>query len=524
MRSRPLGLLMLAGLLIAACGGGTSTSNQQSGPKHGGTLTVAVGIDPDTLDPAAQTTTTVQQMVLMITEPLLAYDEKNTLKPVLAEKWDAAADGLSYSFTLRQGVKFSDGEPFNAAAVKFSLDRMLSPATFKTQPGVLRVIKSTDVVDDSHVKITLKTPFPPFLGAMTQAAAAVIAPNSVSQAPNTPALIQKPVGTGPYVFKERVNGDHVTFDKNPSYWGSKPNYDTQVYKVVPDAATREALVKAGQAEVSYLPPANDLPALQQSQDLKVILGPSDRTIFMSINTPGKFQPLLQKPAVREALNYAVNKDAIVKNALFGAATPLDAPMSKALFGYCSTGKYDYNPDKAKQMLKDAGAEGMKLKVISPQGRYIGDYQVAQAVAGDLRKVGLQVELANPSDWPTYLSRMVNVPPDQATADMHLLGWAPSFLDAAQQFQIMTPDNFPPKGLNTSYYSNQSVTDLVTKANGETDSNQRKLDYCSAGKQVWKDAPWIFLYNQKNPIVTTSKVKGIYGLANEQFVTSWASPA
>src|SRR5438309_6418270 len=348
MQARVLAALSLAALALAACGGG-NTSQTSSGPKQGGTLTTAIGIDADTLDPAAQTTTTVSQIVRMMTEPLVALDQQGTVQPLLATKWQGSADGLTYTFTLRQGVSFSDGEPLNAQAVKFSIDRLLSPTTLRAQPSVLRVIKQTRALDDSHVEFDLAAPFAPFVAAMAQSQVAIVAPNSVNQAPNTPAQIVQPVGTGPYVFKERLRGDHITMVRNPHYWGKKPSYQAQVYKVVPEAASREALIKAGQADIAYLPPANDFPALQRESDVHLIMGPSDRTVQIIINTQDRDQPLLQKAEVRQALNYAVDRQTIVQKALFGAAQAVNSPMASSLFGYCRTGDYAYNPGKAKSM-------------------------------------------------------------------------------------------------------------------------------------------------------------------------------
>ncbi len=526
MRNRSLTSLLLAGLVIAACGTGSTSSNTSAGPKHGDKLTIAVGIDPDTLDPAAQTTTTASQVVDMMAEPLVNIDEKGVVKPLLATKWDQSADGLSWTFTLRSGVKFSDGTPFNAQAVKFSIDRLINSKTQATQPGVLggkSGIQSVDVVDDANVKFTLGSRFAPFAAAMTQTNAAIISPASASVAPNTPTHVVQPVGTGPYKFKDRQAGDHITLEANKDYWGQKPNYDTQVLKVVPDATSRESLIRAGQADVIALPPGNDLPALQHDNSLNVIMGPSDRTIQIVINTVDPKNTLLQKPAVRQALNYAVDKDAIIKTVLFGAAVPLDAPMSKALFGYCSVGSYKFDQSKAKQMLQAAGASGMTVKLLSPTGRYLQDSKVAEAVAGYLTQAGLKVEGPQTADWPTYLGT-VNVAPARASTDLHLLGWAPAYMDASQQFQQFLPSQIPPAGLNTSYYGNPQVTELVTQGNTASDPGQRKKAYCDAQKIVWNDAPWIFLYNQRYPFVTTNKVKNVTGLPNEKFVTSWVSPA
>ena len=527
MSKRTISLLLVGGLALAACGTNPGVGGTGTAAKHGDKLTVAVGIDPDTLDPAAQTTTTAQQIVDMMAEPLVTIGPDGNPAPLLATTWTNSSDGLSYSFTLRSGVKFSDGTDFNAAAVKFSIDRLLSPTTFKAQKGVLGVIGQVVVVDPTHVKFSLSKQFPAFVAAMTQTVAAIISPASVNVAPNTPAQIQQPVGTGPYKFGERQAGDHITMVRNPNYWGTKPNYDTQVYKVVPEATSREALVKSGQADVIMLPPANDLPALGQDPSLKVIMSPSDRTVQMVIDTVDPVNTNLQKKEVREALNYAVDKDAIIKKVMFGAAVPLNGPMSSSLAGSCDVGSnYNYDVNKAKQMLSSNGAAGMKVRLISPTGRYVQDFQVAQAVAGYLRDAGLQVEGPATSDWPSYVAGIVLASPEKQSqkADIHLLGWAPAYLDASQQFEQFYSPRAAPKGQESSYYKNTQVDGLIEQGNSDPNPTTRNKTYCDAAKIVWSDAPWIFLFNQKLPLVTTSKVTGIVGIPNEKFSTVYASPA
>src|SRR5262249_53296021 len=148
----------------------------------------------------------------MMAETLVTIDEKGGLQPLLATRWEGSPDGLSWTFTLQQNVKFHDGTPFNAQAVKFSIDRLLSRNTLRSQPGVLggkTGIDRVDVIDDSHVKFTLKSKMAPFVAAMTQTQTAIISPASANVAPNKPEQIIQPVGTGPYKFKERVAGDHV---------------------------------------------------------------------------------------------------------------------------------------------------------------------------------------------------------------------------------------------------------------------------------------------------------------------------
>jgi ABC-type transport system substrate-binding protein len=525
MAIRKLAFLVVLGVVAAACGTSSGTGPTSGGPKHGGTLTVAIGIDPDTLDPAAQTTTTASQIVDMVVERLYTLDSNGATQPQLASDVPkTSADGLTYTIPLRTGVKFSDGTPFNAAAAKQGLDRLLNPGTFKTQPGVLSVIDTVTATDDKTLTIKLKSPFAPFVAALTQTNSAILSPASLTVQGNTAAQVKVPIGTGPYTYKDRVAGDHITLAANKDYWGSqKPNYDTQVIKIVPDDPSREALIRSGGADVIVAPPLSDLPALASDSSLKVLKAKSDRTLQIIIDTVDTSQPLLQKVEVRQALNYAVNKDEIVKNVMFGNAVVLDAPMSKTLFGYCSVGSYAFDPAKAKSMLQAAGASGMTVKLGSPTGRYPQDIKVATAVASYLHDVGVTVQGPQTSDWPTYLGH-VNVPPAQAAFDMHFLGWAPAYLDASQQFEQFRPDRIPPKGLETSYYSNPTVTDLVVKAGSEVDQQKRKDQYCQAAKQVWNDAPWIFLYNQSFPIVYSAKVTGVGAFPNEKFDTRFASPA
>jgi peptide/nickel transport system substrate-binding protein len=526
-RARLITGLVVAGLLAAACGnnGGNQPATTS---KHGANLNVAIGIDPDTLDPAALTTTTAGQVMDMMAETMVALDSTGKLKPLLATSWSSTPDLKTWTFTLRQNVKFHDGTPLNAQAVKSSLDRLNDPSTFKANPGVLGKktggIQQVDVVDDTHVKITLGSPMAFLDQAMAGSATAIISPASLTVAPNKPSQITQVVGTGPYKWKDRVSGDHITLAANTAYWGTKPNYDTQTIKVVPDAASREALIKSGGADVIVAPPAADIPAMKADNSLNVIMGPSDRTIQIIINTQDATQPLLQKPEVRQALNYAVDKATIISKVMFGMAVPLDAPMSKVLFGYCPVGSnYDYNPTKAKQLLQSAGASGMAVKMVAPTGRYVQDFQVAQAVAGYLRDVGINVSGPTTNDWPTYVATYTQVPPARATTDLHMLGWAPQFMDASQQFLQFYSTQVPPAGQESSYYTNPQVDQLIQAGNTATDPAQRKSNYCQAAKQVWNDAPWIFLYNQRYPFVTTSKVGGVYGLPTEKFVTSWASP-
>ncbi len=526
-----LALLALAtlSLLAVACAPAAPAANTGAQPQPtsapaasngSATFSIAIGVDPDTLDPMGQTTTTVQNMVDYMAETLVNVDQTGKVQPLLAKSWQTSPDGLTYTFTLQQGVTFTDGTPLDATAVKANMDRILDPSNTAPLRGILSNIQSVDVVDPNTVKFTLKTPTAPLLGALTQTTAAMVSPKTIAKSAPGYKKLDHPVGTGPYIFKEYTKGSQLVLTKNPNYWGKKPYYDTMVFRIVPEAATRESLLLAGQVNMIILPPVSDIPALQKNPAVKVLLAPSDRTIFIALNTTVK---PLDNPKVRQALNYAVNKEDIVKNVLFGAADVLDAPVASSLSGYCKTGPYPYDPAKAKQLLQAAGVTTpLTLNFISPTGRYVQDYQAAQAIAGNLQAIGIQANLST-MDWPSYIATITK-PQAENKTQLHLLGWAPGYLDESQQLVQFETSQHPPKGLATSFYSNPQVDASAAKSVGESDEKARADDYCQANKMIWDDAPWIFLWTQRFPIVYSTKVKNVASIPNEKFDTLDAQPA
>jgi peptide/nickel transport system substrate-binding protein len=506
-----LGLVALAGLTLLVGPGPAGAA---------GTFRVAVGVDLDTVDPAQMTTTTVGNMVDYVAETLTKLGPDGKVSPWLAESWTVSPDGLTYTLKLRKGVVFHDGTPFDAKAVKFTFDRLKDPA-IRVPVRASLPLKEIEAVDASTVKVTLTQPSVPFISALSQTSTAILSPAAVDKSGNEYKNIVHTVGTGPYVFKERKKGESFTVTLNDKYWEKKPSYDTVVFRIVPEAATRESLILAGQVDLIVLPPIADVPALQRNPAVKVLLAPSDRTMFVSLNNS---KPLLNDVRVRQALNYAVDKKAIIQNVLFGAADEMDAPMASSLFGYCKVGSYEYNPAKAKQLLTEAGVKpGTKISFHHPTGRYVQDREVAQAIAGYLREVGIEPELQT-MDWPSYVSIINAGPAEKTVHQLAYLGWAPAFLDAAQQMLQFWSEAHPPKGLAITFYKNAKVEELVPAANRELNPDKRKEMYCEAQKQIWADAPWLFLYVQRFPIVYSSKVTDVGSLPVEKFYAIHARPA
>lgn len=533
MRARPMIATAALAALLAGCTTGSKSASPPAGtgssgsgssaPSSSAQLVVAVGANPPSFDPAAQASSSSMQIMNMIVETLTYTDATGKAQPLLATSWSAAPDGLSWTFHLRTGVTFSDGEPFDAQAVQFNLDRLLNPSTYQADVNVLSVIKSVDVVDASTVRINLASKYAALPAALSFAAAGIAAPKSVTESPNTAAKVVKPVGTGPYVFGSFTANSQVTVTRNPHYWGTEPYYATQVFKIVPDAASQEALLKSGGAQVITSPEPSDLTALQNDSSYQVSFGDTTYIIQMPINTTSKSAPKLADPRVRQALNYAIDRATIISKILFGAGKEPSGPLSTLEFGACDmSDPYTYDPAKAKALLQAAGAEGMTLRMMSSNGRYPGDYQVAEAVKGYLTAVGLKVTLANPTDYSTYLSA-IYVAPDKATTDLSLDGWGTYFPDANQGLLEFKSDYFPPSGYNQSYWQDAQYNSDYVAGNEATDPAARQASYCSAQKILWAAAPAIWLYQLQSPVVTVKGLSGVTIRSDSEVDTRFARP-
>ncbi len=486
---------------------------------------IAVDVDPDTLDPAGQTSTTVESIVDTMVETLVSLRSDGKLGPGLAEEWQQSADGTTYTFTLRRNVTFHDGSSLDAEAVRLSLERVLSPSLKVPRRGAFdrSLVESITPLDARRVRIRLTAPFGPFVAKLASSEMGIVSPNHARGFPDV--FNDEPVGTGPYRFKERRKGESVTLERFDGYWGRKPYYGTMLFRVVPEAATRESLFLAEQVEMFVQPPASDIPDLQRSSAVNVTLAPSTRTVFVAMDLafPGGTPLAIRK--VRQALNYAVDKEGIIRSVLFGAATPMDAPMAPSLFGYTRVGPYPYDPNRARQLLLEAGTPGLLLRFAYPTGRTMQEgqvAQVAQAIAGNLREVGVLTELVA-SDWATFLAS-VNVPEEKGSTHMHLFTWAPGLLDAYQQMLLFTKTQWPPRGLATSHYTNPRVEELLERALRAPEQQARQELYAQAQRIVWDDAPWIFLWVQSFPIVYSAKVKNVATQPVEKFVATYAEPA
>jgi peptide/nickel transport system substrate-binding protein len=487
-------------------------------------IRLALDQDPDTLDPAGQTNPTASSIVEHMAETLVRLQPNGAIGPGLARQFSQSSDGKTYTFELRPDVEFHDGSHLDAEAAAMSLRRFLDPSLRVSMraPFDSNLVDSISPTDPQTLRITLKDRSRLFLQKLAATELAIVSPGHARAFPDT--FNDEPIGTGPYRFKERRKGESIVLERFDRYWGPRATYPNIQFRIVPEVATRESLLLANQVELIINPPLSDLPALQKNPALKVLQTPTARSTFiaMDLTLPGGTPLAIKK--VRQALNYAIDRDGIIRNVLFGAATPLDAPMATSLVGYSRVGGYSYDTNHARQLLLEGGTPQLQLRLMHPAGRSMQETlmtQVAQAIAGNLHDVGVEVELIG-SDWASFLAA-INVPEDKGTAHMHLFNWAPALLDASQQMTQFLRSQWPPAGLATSHYWNPKVELLVSEAAREADDQRRQDEYAEAQRIVWDDAPWVFLWSPSFLLVHSAHVQGVTALPTEKFSVAYAEP-
>jgi len=479
-------------------------------------LRIGIGIDADTLNPQEHTTTLCQNLSDLIQDTIFYQTPDNKLEPRLATGYEVSKDGLTYTLRLRKGVKFSDGTPFDAKALKLTLDRALDPKMKVPLRFAIAMIKEVKIVDDYTIQIELKYPFAPFAATLSMTLTSPISPAAIEKYGED--VRQNPVGAGPYILKEWVKGDRIVMVRNENYYGKKPTVDKLTFKIIPEDATREAMLRTGQIDVCYKPLPSNVASLKADPNITVEMPLDTRTIFMGLNYQ---KGVTKNKLLRQAFNYAVDKKAICNKILFDTAVPMEGPVSSILFGYYKmANQYDYNPEKAKELLKQANFDfNQTVNMRTPQGRYLFDKQVSEAVQAYLQAIGVKVELRT-YDWPTYVAGLLK-PIQESELEVFLLGWGPLILDAdfALYGQFHTSVN-PPKGLGAAFYSNPEYDKLMDASRLEQNPKKRLELMKKASEMVWDDCPWIWLHVEKFVIAYSKKIKGMVVTGTEKFYPTY----
>ncbi len=490
----PRGALPL--LLLALIGGAGAQG-------AGSVLTIMQTEPPRSMDPADQTATYTANILDTMYEGLARFDQNLEVQPMLATRWTSSADGKTWTFTLRQGVKFQDGTPMNAAAVVASFQRHLDEKRGLAASGRFRkVIAKVSAKDANTVVFTLSAPYPAFLRLLSQTSAAIVSPTADKKG----TLGRIPVGTGPYKFVEWKSGEYVTEQANPAYWGKKPALSGLKWLWSSEPSVLNLAIQSGQADVvNPLPPIFAQP-LKNNPQVSLLQGKAAAVFWLSLNT--KLKPLDQLP-VRQALNYATDRQALVTTLLRGYGQPATSPLAPADFGYDpATPGYAYDVNKAKALLKAAGyPNGVTITVASQEP----DANIVQALQGMWAKAGITLKIMQ-MESGVWTQAAFGTPAEKAKAGINstFASWSASTLDAdGQLFPLYATASFSPASANLGFYSNAKVDALLAQGSRETDSAKRKTIYAQAQRLIAADAAHVLLYYPTDIAAVRSTVKGVW---------------
>jgi peptide/nickel transport system substrate-binding protein len=327
-----------------------------------------------------------------------------------------------------------------------------------------------------------------------------------------------PIGTGPFIFKEWAPGNRLVMVRNDNYWGINPTLSEVTFRVIPDDASRVAALEKGEVHVAVKILPSDLVRLKTNSKIRIMTSPSARSIYLGFNCLK--EPFTDK-RIRQALNYAVNKEAIVERVLDGAGRVSDAPVSPVIFGYAPIKTYAYNIEKAKALLTEAGfPEGFETTLHYPSGRYYNDAALATALAADLLKVGVKTQI-KVMDWETYIPFILR---DQEEAEhrLYVLGWSTLTGDADYGlYPLFYSGEWAKKGTNASFFSNERLDRLLDTARSTPKPNERKKLYKDAMTLIVDEAPWIFLYGEIELTGVRANVKDIVVQPTEGIIAKQA---
>lgn len=454
---------------------------------------------------------------------LVRFNRHLGISPSLATRWSVSSNGLTWTFHLRHGVKFQDGTPFGAQAVVRDFNQMINPQADTGAYVLWKPVTSITAVNSDTVQITTSKPYAALLDVLAHGSGLIPSPTAVKKWGAQYPL--HPVGTGPYKLKTFDPGTDLVLTANTQYWGGAPKVATLVFKAIPSSQSRIAALQSGQVDLVDGIPAQDVATLSSSPGITVKEVTSLQTFTIALN---EANPALQSPAVRQALNYAVNKSSLISAIFDGHATQLNSPLASNTPGHVTVGSYHYNLSKADQLLSSAGwhkgSNGIRSKngqaltftMLVPNTAFPNGVTLSQAIQAQLKQAGVAVKLdvvPTASFWG-----MLRQPASKQTFSMALWAFNPSFVAGSLQMEdefLSNPSSnrHAPAIWNYIWYHNARVDQAILTANQTVNATQATPILGQAETTVWNQAAYIWLFAPQTIIAERSTVKGVKLLPN-----------
>jgi len=501
-----VGLSVIVGLTFALSTQGYGKSRFAEKDK----IVVALSTQILTLDPVRSAGTPAEMVRRHLYEGLVYADPQNRIHPLLAERWEVSKDGLTWTFYLRKGVKFHDNTSFTAHAVKKSFDRLLDLGVGSNRRYMYTFIDQVKVIDDYTVQFVTKEVKANFLNLMTESGAYPISVAALEKYGKE--IADQPCGTGPFRLSKKVTGEYVILTRFDDYWRGKPRLSEIKFVTVPEESTRVTMLENGEADFIVNCPPQDMKRLETDKTMAIIREQSNRVAHIGLNT--KRAPFDQMK-VRQALNYAVDRELIVRGVCGGIGIPAKSIIAPATWGYAAVSPYTYQLGKAQELLAEAGlSKGFKAKLWTPQGRYFRDKETALAVAGQLRKIGVELDV-EVIDWGQYLKELKLGLNEGNRVEAYMLGWESVTGEASYILNtVFASKNMAPTGWNTMFYSNKRIDEINEVGSKTLDEKKRAELFREAQEIAVREAPWIPLYVYEQIHAQRADLKGIQVLPQE----------
>ena len=492
--------LVLILLLLLAVG----AVSAQDGPS--GELVIALPSDPTSLFFPRGADITAGNAARPLYDSLVNIDENNELQPALATEWEIGEDGLTYTFTLRQGVVFHNGEPFNADSVFATWEFGKDPSNDYAQNYAL--VSEIEVVDEYTVILRTEQPSPIFMTVVANEWAMI--PPAYMAEVGIEGFEAAPVGTGPFRFVDRVPGDRIIYEANTDYWQEGlPLVERVTFRIIPDSTTRVAAVQTGEVDIVNRLSPDEIMLLEGSDAVNIINYPNDRVYYLAFKNIGNgVGTPLEDVRVRQALNYAVNRPGIIEAIFSGEASLVTGFVLSTNLGFDdSLSPYPYDPDQARALLAEAGyADGFSISMGCPTDAYLNINEVCLSIQRDLSQVGIDVSVEFKTS-NTFWSE----PGYGAVGPMFVDSWSTNLGEAINRLEgALIPGNY------YTAWEDDDLTALIEQIQTTVDREARAQLYVELQQMMYENPPFVYLYQPFNFEAATARVQGYMPQPNEGY--------
>ncbi len=492
-----------------ASSSGEAAQGEAADSEYKDTLVFAMNTDVQSMDPQIQNDTTSEQVVKMLYNTLLKFEDDGTVVGDLAESWSVSEDKLTWTFNLKQGVKFHNGKELTSADVKATFDRALNAeAGGLRTTEIIKMFTAVEAPDPYTVTITTDAPYGPMESLMCNMSLGIMDADYIEKyGLDLGTSVEGENGTGPFKVVSWERDQEIVVERFDDYFGTPAKLQTVVYTIIPEAASRVIALETGEVDVIDKPTDEDLARLEADTENYTVL--RKPTISQRLFRFGCNDPIISNTKVRQAIVYAIDRQAIIDALFTGSGYPSTAPLAPVTFGYSDLGEIEQDLELAKSLLAEAGyPDGFDTKIVTTE-RYQNGIELAEIISQQLAEIGINAEI-EVWEWSALSASWNGITADEFDQPIFIMGAGPSMRDADGGLRgLYTTSETGLNDRNYGFYSNAEVDALIEQGMQETDQQKRVEIYKEAMEILYREDPVAFwLFDMYGLAITSSKVEGV----------------